>query len=45
MADVFISCSSVDEAKVNEILHEYLLDCDGMCKVISQDFGKGKDNE
>jgi len=35
----------VKQGKVNEILHEYLLDSEGMCSVILKDFGKVKDNE
>lgn len=35
----------VKQGKIPDILHEYLLDCDGMVKVISEDFGKGKNNE
>jgi hypothetical protein len=26
-------------------LHEYQLDCDGMCNIILNDFGKVNDNE
>ena len=35
----------VKQGKVNEILHEFKLDCDGMCDVILKDFGKAKENE
>ncbi len=28
----------VKQGKVSEILHEYFLDCEGMCKVITEDF-------
>ena len=33
------------QGKVNEILHEYQLDCDGMCDIILKDFGKAKEDE
>ena len=35
----------VKQGKVNEILHEYQLDCDGMCDIILKDFGKAKEDE
>ena len=35
----------VKQGKVNEILHEYQLDCEGMCNIILNDFGKVQENE
>jgi hypothetical protein len=35
----------VKQGKVDEILHEYQLDCEGMCNVILKDFGKVNENE
>ena len=34
-----------EQGKVDEILHEYHLDCEGMCSVILKDFGKVNENE
>ncbi|MBO5857823.1 MAG: 1-deoxy-D-xylulose-5-phosphate synthase, partial [Clostridia bacterium] len=35
----------VKQGKVDEILHDYQLDCEGMCSVILKDFGKVNENE